>query len=328
MIQMIQMIQFWVLEIFHFCSPHQVHPAASRTTEDTSMLLHGLRVLPAARTVSAGPIRLQLAAFPQPRWYSQQPKPSTQPNTPRVTQRVGQRIGEQLNRGVAKGRELKHKIAQPVKKLIPEHENIYTVPNILTFTRLATAPVIGYFIVQEQVVYALALFTYSCITDFLDGYIARKYKMHSVVGSVIDPMADKLLMITCTSCLAQAAVIPLSVASLILGRDVLLGLSAIYYRYISLPAPKTLTRFWDFSIPSAEVHPTTISKYNTAFQMLYIGGGVLYPVLLNQIDPSYVALLETAYTGFGYFVGLTTVLSGLSYVFSKDAVRILTSTNK
>jgi len=49
-------------------------------------------------------------------------------------------------------------------------------------------------------------------------------------------------------------------AVIILGRDFGLGIAAIYYRYISLPPPKTFMRFWDFSLPSAEVHPTQISK--------------------------------------------------------------------
>lgn len=226
---------------------------------------------------------------------------------------------------VTKSKEIKDKLT---KHLIPEHENIYTIPNILTFTRLVTAPIIGFLIVKQQVVYALALFTYSCVTDFIDGYIARKYNMHSVVGSIIDPMADKFLMVTCTACLAQAAQIPLYLAVIILGRDVLLAISAIYYRYISLPPPKTFMRYWDFSIPSAEVHPTTISKYNTGFQMLYIGAAVVKPVLLGVIDPSYIEILEYCFTGFGYFVGTTTVLSGLSYVFSKDAVKILNQPKK
>ena len=60
-------------------------------------------------------------------------------------------------------------------------------------------------------------------------------------------------------------------AVLILGRDVILGLAAIYYRYISLPPPKTLARYWDFSLPSAEVRPTAISKVNTALQLLLVG---------------------------------------------------------
>ena len=62
----------------------------------------------------------------------------------------------------------------------------------------------------------------------------------------------------------------MSLAVLILGRDVILALTAIYYRYISLPSPKTLARYWDFSLPSAEVRPTEISKVNTALQLLLI----------------------------------------------------------
>lgn len=63
--------------------------------------------------------------------------------------------------------------------------------------------------------------------------------------------------------------VPLAV--LILGRDAVLGLVALYYRYISLPTPKTLARYWDFSLPSAEVRPTNISKVNTALQLGLIG---------------------------------------------------------
>ena len=51
----------------------------------------------------------------------------------------------------------------------------------------------------------------------------------------------------------------------------MLGLVALYYRYISLPGPKTLARYWDFSLPSAEVRPTGISKVNTALQLGLVG---------------------------------------------------------
>lgn len=175
------------------------------------------------------------------------------------------------------------------------HENIYTVPNILTFSRLIAAPVVGYFIIQEQHLSALGLFVYAAITDLVDGWIARNWGLQTVVGSVIDPMADKMLMTTVTICLAVKAAIPgmflvhtgnkkglsgltssfgkstVSLAAVILGRDAILGLVAIYIRYISLPAPKTFVRYWDFSLPSAEVRPTGISKINTALQLALVG---------------------------------------------------------
>lgn len=208
------------------------------------------------------------------------------------------------------------------------HENIYTIPNILTFTRLVSAPIIGYLVVNQQLNWAASLFAYSCVTDFVDGWIARRWKLQTVVGSVIDPMADKILMMTLASCLAVSGNIPLYMAVVILGRDFLLGLSALYYRYISLPPPKTFTRYWDFSIPSAEVHPTTISKYNTFFQMIYLGSALLFPVATSSLEAIgdygvYVDYLTLGLKGLEYTVATTTVLSGLSYVFSKNAVKIL-----
>ena len=91
---------------------------------------------------------------------------------------------------------------------MPTHENIYTVPNILTFSRLVAAPLVGYFLVHDQYSYALALFTYAGITDLVDGYIARRYNLQTVVGTVIDPMADKLLMTVGVVCLAVNGSIP------------------------------------------------------------------------------------------------------------------------
>lgn len=56
------------------------------------------------------------------------------------------------------------------------------------------APVIGYLLVHDYHAAELSLFAYAGITDLVDGWIARKYHLHTVVGTIIDPMADKLLM--------------------------------------------------------------------------------------------------------------------------------------
>ncbi|KAL2871320.1 cardiolipin synthase [Aspergillus lucknowensis] len=204
---------------------------------------------------------------------------------------------------------------------IPTHENIYTVPNILTFSRLVAAPLVGYFLVYDYHATALALFAYAGITDLVDGYIARRYNLQTVVGTVIDPMADKLLMTISVACLAVNASIPVWLAVIILGRDVGLAISAIYYRWISLPPPKTMARYWDFSLPSAEVKPTGISKINTALQLLLVGSAMALPVAPEAFLDAWN--LREAMTAFQYLVAATTIWSGLSYVFSKDAVKIL-----
>ncbi|RPB18535.1 cardiolipin synthase-like protein [Terfezia boudieri ATCC MYA-4762] len=194
------------------------------------------------------------------------------------------------------------------------HEQIYNVPNFLTFTRILSTPALGYFILHDQTVPALALLVAAGITDVLDGWIARKWKLQTVVGSVVDPMADKLLVTVLTVSLAMKGLLPVWLTVIILGRDVGLAISAIWYRYISLPPPKTFMRYWNFSLPSAEVRPTTISKVNTLLQLGLITASTAAPIL---------PIGEAAMVAAQYTVAVTTIWSGLSYVFSKNAVKIL-----
>lgn len=92
--------------------------------------------------------------------------------------------------------------------VLTPHENIYTLPNILTFSRLLATPVIGYLVLHDSHVWAAGLFAYAGISDLVDGWIARKYKLQTVVGSVIDPMADKALMAVLVGCLAIKGALP------------------------------------------------------------------------------------------------------------------------
>ncbi|RKF79495.1 putative cardiolipin synthase [Golovinomyces cichoracearum] len=214
-------------------------------------------------------------------------------------------------------REVDEKCKTSIKNLASrsQREYIYTLPNILTFSRLFAAPIIGYLVLHDHHTWAISLFTYAGITDLIDGWIARRWKLQTVVGTVIDPMADKTLMTILTVCLGIKGSLPVWLAGIILGRDVGLALTAIYYRWISLPLPRTFVRYWDFSLPSAEVRPTTISKYNTALQFALIGATTAMPLITIDIS--------SAMTVMQYLVASTTIVSGASYIFSKDAVKIL-----
>ncbi|KAI9697927.1 MAG: hypothetical protein M1836_004279 [Candelina mexicana] len=178
-------------------------------------------------------------------------------------------------------------------RLLPSltpYENIYTVPNILTFSRLLAAPVVGYLVLHDYHIWAVCLFAYAGITDLVDGYIARRWNLQTIVGTVIDPMADKTLMTILTVCLAVKGALPVWLAAIILGRDIGLGIAAIYYRWVSLPPPKTFSRYWDFSLPSAEVHPTTISKVNTFLQLALIGATTAQPLIAVDVSGTMMAM--------------------------------------
>lgn len=199
-------------------------------------------------------------------------------------------------------------------------ENIYTIPNILTMSRILATPGVGYLVMTHQHGAATGLLFLAGLTDLIDGYIARKYDMKSVLGTILDPFADKFLMTTLVVSLSLAGQMPGWLAIIILGRDAGLLLSALYWRWISLPEPRTFSRYWDFSLPSAEVRPTQLSKINTGLQLLAVGLYTVDPLLLTKgIDIHGLAGLE----GFSYLVAATTIWSGLSYIWSKDAVKIL-----
>ncbi|KIM44453.1 hypothetical protein M413DRAFT_353710 [Hebeloma cylindrosporum] len=216
-------------------------------------------------------------------------------------------------------------------------ENIYTIPNLLTTSRIFACPVLGWSILDGNYYLATGLLVYAGLTDLADGYLARRFKMSSVLGTILDPAADKALMTTLTVTLTMQGLIPVPLAVIILGRDVLLSLSAFYIRYSTLPNPKTFSRYWDFSLPSAEVRPTGISKasilsfhisrssshpvqVNTALQLLLMGMTTVSPIL--PID------IELQLHGLQWLVATTTIWSGLSYVFTKDAVRVVVKSNK
>ncbi|EIN03864.1 hypothetical protein PUNSTDRAFT_77504 [Punctularia strigosozonata HHB-11173 SS5] len=205
------------------------------------------------------------------------------------------------------------------RKIIPLaiRENIYTWPNLLTTSRILACPVLGWAILHDSFYLSTSLLVYASLSDWFDGFLARRYNMRSVLGTILDPAADKTLVTTLTVTLAMKGLLPIPLAVIIIGRDVLLSFSAFYIRYTSLPAPKTFSRYWDFSIPSAEVRPTQISKYNTAFQLLLMGTTAISPIL--PID------LAIPLTALQWTVATTTIWSGLSYVFSKDAVKLIST---
>ncbi|KAI5365255.1 Putative CDP-alcohol phosphatidyltransferase [Septoria linicola] len=274
------------------------------------------------------------------RSFSDDLKPTRQPagrpeHTNEPSSKSTQSAAEQpVARGLEAARErtqaVREKVRSSLTGLTP-HENIYNLPNFLTVTRLVAAPTTAYLLLHDHNALALGLFAYAGITDLVDGWLARKWKLQTVAGSVMDPMADKALMIILTVTLAVKGAIPLYLATLILGRDASLASAALYYRYASLPAPKTFLRYWDFSLPSAEVHPTTVSKYNTFLQLILIGSTLALPVvvagpqetqLLQQLGVS-AGQLHNAMTYFQWLVAGTTAWSGLSYAYLKNVVTIL-----
>ncbi|XP_071161353.1 cardiolipin synthase (CMP-forming)-like isoform X2 [Mytilus edulis] len=195
-------------------------------------------------------------------------------------------------------------------------EQIMNIPNVLTMSRIVATPFLGYLVVQEAYTPAFCIFVAAGMTDVLDGYIARNFNQMTVLGSALDPLADKLLVSVLTVTLTMSSLMPVPLAAVILGRDVLLILASLYFRYISLPPPKTFSRYCDVTNATVKLHPSNISKLNTFLQLTLIASSLAAPVF-GFVD--HIAL-QTLW----YLTGTTTIASGVGYYRNRhQSVEIL-----
>uniref|UniRef100_A0A914XDW6 cardiolipin synthase (CMP-forming) n=1 Tax=Plectus sambesii TaxID=2011161 RepID=A0A914XDW6_9BILA len=192
-------------------------------------------------------------------------------------------------------------------------ENVMTVPNALCVARIVLSPVIGYLVVNGQYTVALGLFSFAGLTDLLDGFIARRFvSQQSRLGSILDPIADKLLVSILFLSLTYVNLIPLALTGLIILRDVCLLAAGFIMRYKTLEPPKTIVRYFDPSISMMRIKPTGISKINTGLQLILVAASLAAPVFDFVGHP----LLQ----GLCWLTAGTTLYSGLNYIWVKNTM--------
>ncbi len=169
-----------------------------------------------------------------------------------------------------------------------------TLPNFLTLLRIVAVPVFLILVTNGYFGSALVLFFGAGITDALDGAIARITQTKSDLGASLDPLADKLLVVSSFLMLTWLGVLPPWLFILVATRDVVIlgGYLALYF--LSTPM---------------EVSPSLVSKINTFNEMSCIGFALLTlarPDIPMQI-PNQVLWA---------FTGITVTASGLHYIYS------------
>uniref|UniRef100_A0A669P702 Cardiolipin synthase (CMP-forming) n=1 Tax=Phasianus colchicus TaxID=9054 RepID=A0A669P702_PHACC len=197
------------------------------------------------------------------------------------------------------------------------YENPWTIPNILSMARMGLAPVLGYLIVEENFNVALGVFVLAGVTDLLDGFIARNWaNQKSALGSALDPLADKILISVLYVSLTCTNLIPVSLTSMIILRDVALIAAVFYVRYKTLSPPRTLSRYFNPCYATAQLKPTFISKMNTAVQLILVAASLAAPVF-NYVDSVY---LQTLWC----ITAFTTVTSAYSYYhYGRKTVQVI-----
>ncbi len=179
---------------------------------------------------------------------------------------------------------------------------ILTVPNMLTVFRMMLIPVFVTVLFYQRFIVALAVFVCAGLTDGLDGLLARRFDQRSQLGTVLDPIADKLMMVTAFIVLSMRSIFPAPVPShlpvpfwvtvAVISRDVFIIVGAA--------AINIMTGFRGF-------RPSWLGKVNTTVQIVAIAA-IMFAASVPY-DTGYY--LPTVYATVFTFA----VLSGLHYIF-------------
>jgi cardiolipin synthase len=182
--------------------------------------------------------------------------------------------------------------------------NLSFLPNVITVLRIFLVPPVVLALLDGQYAVAIGLFALAGISDGIDGFLARRYNWTSWWGSVLDPIADKLLQVSAYLTLAWLGHMPWWLVVAVVARDIIIVTGSFTYYAI----------FRHF-----EADPTWMSKWNTVFQILL----VLLVMIHVGINTVPLWLLD----GLMLVVFVTTVVSGTQYVTRWIRLAIANSRN-
>jgi len=165
-----------------------------------------------------------------------------------------------------------------------------TIPNLVTAIRIILAPVFIIFLINDDLTSALILFLLCMASDCADGMIARLLNQKSRLGSYLDPLADKLLLLAAFIVLAARGNLPSWLTVMVIARDImiLLGVLVIFLNGFNL-----------------RIKPSIISKINTCFQ---------FTTVVAVLSGRYLPLPDAIYVSLYYATALFTITSGLDYM--------------
>ncbi len=175
------------------------------------------------------------------------------------------------------------------------------LPNLITAMRMALVWPVFWLVSRGDFAAALILAAVAGISDALDGWLAKRFAWQSRLGGLMDPLADKLLLLACFTALTSIGQVPIWLLVLVIGRDVVIVCGAVAYHNLIGPF---------------DAQPSRISKLTTLMQIIFVLAELLRLAWIPGLPGRIVLLYITA--------GLT-VVSGLNYlwVWSQRARREL-----
>jgi len=165
------------------------------------------------------------------------------------------------------------------------------IPNILTIIRILLTPLFVIFLLRDMFSFALLVFSIAAVSDGLDGLLARYFNQYSVLGAYLDPIADKLLLVSAFVSLAVLKIIPPWLTVIVISRDIMIVIGILIFAMTDIPI---------------EMKPSLVSKCTTVAQ--------LFTIFLTLLDPQIPGTQIIKQLLFWITAGLT-VTSGLHYIY-------------
>jgi cardiolipin synthase (CMP-forming) len=191
---------------------------------------------------------------------------------------------------------------------VRETSQVFNLPNNLTYGRLVAVPVVAGLLLwggNNARWLALAIFILAAVTDFFDGYLARKWGQQSALGRMLDPIADKVLVAVILLVLAADRTITgghIWAAIIILSREVLVSGLREFLAELRVSVPVTKVAKWK----------TTVQLLAIGFLIAGPAGDKIMPyVSFLGLAGLWIAAALTLYTGYDYFrAGIGHVMDG------------------
>ena len=165
------------------------------------------------------------------------------------------------------------------------------IPNVISSIRILLVAPIAVALAHHHLATTIVLFGVAALSDLADGFLAKRYGWQSDLGAVLDPAADKLLLVTVFITLAYLKLVPLWLMVAAVARDAIIVSGALLYRLWFGPL---------------NVRPSVVSKFNTLCQAAYIMAVVGREQL--SLPPAWMV------TVLGALVFVTVMVSGMDYV--------------
>lgn len=166
------------------------------------------------------------------------------------------------------------------------------IPNILTIARIGLVPWLLVLLHAQQYALSLAVFVVAGLTDGLDGFIAKRFNAQTHLGAILDPLADKFLLVSAYVMLSIMDIVPFWLMVVVVFRDVVIVGGYLIMRL-----------FFD----SISMRPLLVSKLNTFVQLIFIT--LVLASLSGGFDATFLL------TVLSYIVLVTSVVSGSVYVY-------------